>query len=390
MSMNSPFLLSIVLPTRERAEVLADTLENLLTINREDVEFIVCDNASQDETRHIVTSHNDSRLKYYRSPTRLSMAQNFEFGLTKATGLYVTTLGDDDFIIKENLELALNYAVSQQCDLIYWWRGCFYWGNVPDKRLAGFFLIPTGRNHYFVSGATLCDCALRGLFSYQYLPSIYNSICSRGFLEKYLSFFGGRYFPDYTIAVDAFSALVFSALSTSIYFLQSPVSVSGISHRSGGMSILFGGPENNLSVKEYDGYKSFADFMPEEVRSHVRILTPTGLSKISILIDYFSVSQKLLRTLGKPSIPVDLLTAIWLRDLVSANHIDVERDSCVFEWLRKHPKNDNCLPEDDMFFFKLFQIPTPQFYRGQISSTDVTVKHFNQHLESIGFNLLNS
>ena len=66
----------------------------------ENVEIIVSDNASTDETRNICQSYcnQDTRVKYFRQPSNLGPVVNFATVLRMASGEYFMWLGDDDWI----------------------------------------------------------------------------------------------------------------------------------------------------------------------------------------------------------------------------------------------------------------------------------------------------
>lgn len=380
--MNRP-LLSIVVPTRERGEVLQHTLETILSLKNQAFEIIVCDNASMDGTREIVARYADPRLRYFRFETRLSMPENFERGLNLATGDYVMTLGDDDLIIEENLELALATAAAKECELVYWNRAYFYWGSYPEPSLAGTFGIPNGRGAFWVDPQTLLTLSYRGFVGYQYLPSIYNSVCRRSFLKRYHDYLRGRYFTDYVVSLDIFSSLVFSSLSPSVLYLQSPASISGISHRSNGMSIQTGGGEIDLFVKEL-GYDSAEYMMPVQFKGKVRPLTGHGMLMLSVLADYANVAMRLLAFTHPAPPRIDIFFDENLRLLLSGGHVELASDANLL----LPGRGDAPLIQEDLltYFFRLWSIPFPQLYAGKFSDSSASVRDLHLHLTSIGYN----
>jgi glycosyltransferase involved in cell wall biosynthesis len=352
----------------------------------QDVEFIICDNASTDHTQAVVTGYVDPRIRYLRSDKRLSMPENFERGLQAATGEYVLTMGDDDFIIEENLALALDQADKTKCDLMYWFRGCFYWGNYPDDSLSATFLIPVGRGHYPVESFTLLNTAYLGLVGYQYLPSVYNSLCRRSFLKRYHDYLRGLYFPDYVVSVDVFSALVFCALSPVVLFQQSPVVVSGISYHSNGMSTFNGGKEISQFKKEL-GRSENGYLVPEEFIDSVIPITTAGVNELGLLVDYFNVINRLLHY-THTSVPcLDTFAKLQICRLLSGGHIQVDKASEFYSKLILGNESAPIVQEDlATYFFKFWSIPIPQAYTGEFESNLVTVRHLSAHLVSIGFN----
>lgn len=378
-------LLSVIVPTRERGDVLAELLPCLLSLSLREVEFIICDNASEDHTGQVVEAYADPRVKYARSERRLSMPENFERGLLMAEGDYIMTLGDDDFIIEENLTLALDRMRQDGLDAIYWFRGCFYWGKYPDPALAGCFNIPLGRGQYPVVPATLLHLNYSGQINYQYLPSIYNSVVSRSFLKRYKDHLRGCYFPPYAISVDVFSAVVFCSMNPSVLFQQSPVSVSGISHHSTGMSVLNNSQAHEKALKEL-GLPAGHELMPDEYRPFVTPLTGTGIAALSMTNVYFNAAQNVLNYTCQPPVDLELHTTNLVRRLLQEGHIRVAEDTDFF---RKHVLEQEGEPivQDDAitYFYRLWCIPL-QAYGARFDAPEVTVRHMVGHLNSIGFN----
>jgi glycosyltransferase involved in cell wall biosynthesis len=94
---------TVVVPTRERCETLRATLRTCLDQSHPDLTVIVSDNASADDTRAVVASFDDPRLKYVNAGRRVSMARNWEFALDAVddTENYVHYLGDDDGLLPD-------------------------------------------------------------------------------------------------------------------------------------------------------------------------------------------------------------------------------------------------------------------------------------------------
>lgn len=379
-------LLSIVIPTRERADTLQEALVALTSLKMANVEILVCDNASTDNTRQVVENIPDPRIKYFRSEVRLSMPENFERGLRLASGQYVITMGDDDFLIEENLQLALSKAQRDELDLVYWFRGCFYWGSYPDPGLASTFSIPEGRGHYPVNAMTLLNLSYLGVINYYYLPGIYNSLCSRTFLQKYLALLRGKYFPEYVIAVDVFSALVFSSMSPSVCYQQSPASVSGISKHSNGMSLYNGGAEAARFIQEL-GRKENSFVMPESFIGSVTPIAGPGMNDLQILVDYFNVATHLLNyTLASPP-DMRYFAGIQLRRMLVKGAIEIDVNSDLYRQHIQAIENASVVQEDlATYFFRLWSIPLPKVYAGRFESNVATVRHMVANLLAIGFN----
>lgn len=92
--------LSIIIPTYNRAEYLKKCLSRVLANNYENLEVLVCDNASEDNTSQIINSFIDTRLKYFKNEKNIGPERNILKLLENATGDYIFFLTDDDLLNK--------------------------------------------------------------------------------------------------------------------------------------------------------------------------------------------------------------------------------------------------------------------------------------------------
>jgi len=116
--------LSVCISTYNRAEWLASSLHNWASqypTPHQDVEFVVCDNASSDHTAEVVKLFIDRPdFVYHRNKANVGMLGNLRETAHLAQGDYVWILGDDDFLLPGAIERVLN-AINNNKDvaLIY-------------------------------------------------------------------------------------------------------------------------------------------------------------------------------------------------------------------------------------------------------------------------------
>lgn len=87
---------SVVIPTRNRAELLRRALASVLGQTHQRLEIIVVDDASSDNTAAVVTGVQDSRIRYLRHETNRGGAAARNTGIRAATGAVIGFLDDDD------------------------------------------------------------------------------------------------------------------------------------------------------------------------------------------------------------------------------------------------------------------------------------------------------
>ncbi len=96
---------SIVIPTFNRSHLISRTISSALDQNYGNFEVIVVDDGSTDNTREVVSTFKDSRLKYYyKKNEERAVARNF--GTKIATGDYINFLDSDDYLYKNHLKTA--------------------------------------------------------------------------------------------------------------------------------------------------------------------------------------------------------------------------------------------------------------------------------------------
>jgi glycosyltransferase involved in cell wall biosynthesis len=104
-------LVTIAIPTYKRAGgYLRETLASALAQTYPNLEILVCDNCSPDDTEAYVRSFTDTRLHYFRHSAGLAPNDNFNFGLQQARGAYFLLLHDDDLIDPDFVEVCLRAA----------------------------------------------------------------------------------------------------------------------------------------------------------------------------------------------------------------------------------------------------------------------------------------
>jgi len=91
---------SVLLPTRNRLDLLSYAIETVRRQDHSDWEIIVSDNFSEEDIAGYVRSLDDLRIKYYRTDQFVPVTDNWNNALAKSDGDYVIMLGDDDCLMR--------------------------------------------------------------------------------------------------------------------------------------------------------------------------------------------------------------------------------------------------------------------------------------------------
>jgi glycosyltransferase involved in cell wall biosynthesis len=107
------YKVSIIIPTYNRASILRETIIDVLQQEFLDFELIIIDDGSSDDTKEIVRSFEDKRIKYFFKENRgVSSVRNL--GIIVASGEYIAFLDDDDYWPKDYLEKMIKALNSNQ------------------------------------------------------------------------------------------------------------------------------------------------------------------------------------------------------------------------------------------------------------------------------------
>ena len=112
---------SVVIPTRNRANLLPAAIRSALGQTFRDLEVIVVDDASDDDTRAVVAGFADPRLRYFRQEVRSGSAAVRNAAIGHASGEYIAFLDDDDewFAEKLDLQIGLFRRSPAQVGIVY-------------------------------------------------------------------------------------------------------------------------------------------------------------------------------------------------------------------------------------------------------------------------------
>lgn len=101
MSHNPP-LVSVVIPTYNRSAMVIDAIESVRAQTYENIEILVIDDGSTDDTQEAVSKIVDPRLRYhFLSHAGRSAARNY--GIRQSHGEYIAFLDSDDLYLPEKL-----------------------------------------------------------------------------------------------------------------------------------------------------------------------------------------------------------------------------------------------------------------------------------------------
>ena len=101
------YLLSVVIPTRNRQEYAIQAIKQVLNVTGEETQIVIQDNSDNTTLYDSIKEINTSRVKYNHHEGILSFVDNFEKAVSLAEGRYITLIGDDDGVLGKMIRTAI-------------------------------------------------------------------------------------------------------------------------------------------------------------------------------------------------------------------------------------------------------------------------------------------
>jgi len=121
-------MISIIIPTYNYARYIERAISSALCQTYENIEIIIIDDGSTDNTKMVVDRFNDQRVRYYYQNNKGACAAR-NHGIRKAKGDYILFEDADDFIEPKHLEEYMKVAIKNP--------GCNVYGSAEKVRLVG-------------------------------------------------------------------------------------------------------------------------------------------------------------------------------------------------------------------------------------------------------------
>lgn len=220
-------ILSVLVPTRNRAEQLRSLLKIFERCESSGVEFLISDNSDFPQTFMC----SSPAVRFYRPDSVLNMTANWNYIASKATGKYMTFVGDDDALLPKNLGALVKFLETTDADFVWTRTAGYVW---PQGAVPGSFYQEAAIRRK-LPNLDLSRKKIMRLELSAELPTPYNSsVFRRELLQNFEQehpterFFSSR-IPD----VNAGAKLMFLARSQEKF--ESTVFVSGTSSLSNGL-----------------------------------------------------------------------------------------------------------------------------------------------------------
>jgi glycosyltransferase involved in cell wall biosynthesis len=107
MKKNNP-LISCIIPTKNRPELVQQAIGSVLAQSYRNIEIIVIDDSTNDETKRILSSF-ETQIRYIKNENSRGAPYSRNIGLIEAKGDVIAFLDDDDQWFTDKIKIQLGY-----------------------------------------------------------------------------------------------------------------------------------------------------------------------------------------------------------------------------------------------------------------------------------------
>ncbi len=265
---------SVLLPTRNRLDLLKYAVETVRRQDYPDWEIIISDNHSEVDIAGYVKSLEEPRIRYYRTESFIPVTDNWNNALCKSTGDFVIMLGDDDCLMRGFFRRIRSFIEAyKNPDFIYTNAYLYaYPGVLPDfpkgflrlYNYASFF--KSAKEPFWLPKEQALELVRKSMnFKMVFTYNMQHSIINRSIIDKLQSkgnFFQSPY-PDF------YATNVLLLKAERILICPYPLVTIGISPKSFGFYFF-----NKREEQGVEFLKNLAD--PRCVEKLRHVILPLG------------------------------------------------------------------------------------------------------------------
>ncbi|MDB5120208.1 MAG: glycosyltransferase [Sphingobacteriales bacterium] len=130
--------ITIVSPSFNQGTFLEETIRSVLLQNYPNLEYIVIDGGSTDESLAILEKYSPW-ISYWQSEADKGQGQAINLGFSLGSGEYYAWINSDDYYLKNVFNTVINTFLSTEAEFIY---GYGYSKNVSDNKLVISKILP--------------------------------------------------------------------------------------------------------------------------------------------------------------------------------------------------------------------------------------------------------
>ncbi len=177
-------LVSVIVPVFNGARFIESCINHLLEQSYENIEFIIVNDGSTDDTRVIcekIKEYKKNECIIILSQERQGVSAARNKGMDAASGKYLVFVDVDDSLEYNAIENCVKKMVADELDLLVFG----YYFDVPNERSKSVEHIANTSNGYFCKNKNELRDALVDLYDLNLMYNVWNKVFRKDIIDKY-------------------------------------------------------------------------------------------------------------------------------------------------------------------------------------------------------------
>ncbi len=193
MKLNNP-LVSIIIPTYNRAHLISETLDSVLAQTYPNWECIVVDDGSTDHTKEVVQAYvdKDPRFRFYHRPPEHKPGGNGarNYGFKMSQGELIIWFDSDDLMLPQHISQKVCYLLSNDVDFVV--------SKTQNFSING---MEKPYEYHFPDGFKQEDFLLRKIHWYTYDLMLHRTLANQISFHEQMTFWQDYYYHCRLLAI---------------------------------------------------------------------------------------------------------------------------------------------------------------------------------------------
>lgn len=108
---------SVIMSAWNTGETIGRAIGSVLGQTYNDIELVIVDDCSADNTAEVVKTYDDRRIKYVRNERNMGAGWARDIGIQRSTGYWIAFLDSDDWLAPDYIEALVGCAVANGADI---------------------------------------------------------------------------------------------------------------------------------------------------------------------------------------------------------------------------------------------------------------------------------
>ena len=107
-------LVTVLMPVYNGEKFLRNAIESILNQSYNNLEFLIINDGSLDDSKNIILSYNDERIRFINNERNFGLIQTLNLGFKLASGDFIARMDADDISMKDRIKKQIHFLLKNK------------------------------------------------------------------------------------------------------------------------------------------------------------------------------------------------------------------------------------------------------------------------------------